>query len=581
MDERLHWQRNLTCMKSYSILYILFWLSTACFSQERYSIVIDEIMVDPSPGIGLPGNEWIELKNTSHAPINLKGWRIGDLTTETGPMENFLLEPDSFLIVCPASAKAAMAAFGPTLSASGFPTFDNEGDLIYLKNADGTTIHALRYTSAWYKNEMKKEGGWTLEMIDPHDACSGSENWNSSLNIAGGTPGRKNSNDNINGDESPPAFLNSFCINDTSVVIRFNEPVDSLTAANSHHYSIDAGLVVVNAKPLGPLFDEVELRLDNAMQSGMIYTIRANSIIDCSNNQIASANSIRTGIPVDILGGDLVINEILFDPRANGFDYVELFNNSKKIVDASNVYIANRNSAGQVSSIKTLSQWPIYIFPGDYFVITEDLISLQGQYLVAQTNNILILPSMPPFPDDAGSVVILNDQGNIVDEVTYTEDWHFKLIDDPQGVALERLDPSAPSNDPSNWHSAASTAGYGTPTYKNSQFIESSVVHAMIGISPVIFSPDNDGFADICTLQYQVKETGFVANVTIFDGLGRPVRNLVRNGILGLNGYWNWDGLNDKGLKLPIGPYIILTEMFNLEGKRERFKNVSVLSRKF
>ena len=41
---------------------------------QQYDIVIDELMPDPSPEVGLPDYEWIELKNTSSFPINLNGW---------------------------------------------------------------------------------------------------------------------------------------------------------------------------------------------------------------------------------------------------------------------------------------------------------------------------------------------------------------------------------------------------------------------------------------------------------------------------------------------------------------------------
>ena len=119
----------------------------------------------------------------------------------------------------------------------------------------------------------------------------------------------------------------------------------------------------------------------------------------------------------------------------------------------------------------------------------------------------------------------------------------------------------------------------GTPTYKNSQYKLQQSINATIEISPKVFSPDNDGRDDIATIQYQVTEPGFVANITIFDAAGRPVRNLVRNGTLGLKGYWNWDGLDDKGLKLPVGTYILFTEIFNLRGKKEKFKNTMVLAR--
>jgi hypothetical protein len=233
-----------------------------------------------------------------------------------------------------------------------------------------------------------------------------------------------------------------------------------------------------------------------------------------------------------------------------------------------------------VSSQRLLASSPVYIFPGDYFVATEDADNLALNYLVQNPDNVLVLPSLPSYSDDEGDVIILNFQGGIVDEVKYKDDWHFKLIDDAEGVSLERIDPDAVSQDESNWHSAASTAGYGTPTYKNSQYKLAQAINAAIEVTPKVFSPDNDGRDDIATIQYKMSEPGYVANITIFDAAGRPVRNLVRNGTLGLTGYWNWDGLDDKGLKLPVGTYILFTEIFNLQGKKDKFKNTVVLARK-
>jgi hypothetical protein len=153
------------------------------------------------------------------------------------------------------------------------------------------------------------------------------------------------------------------------------------------------------------------------------------------------------------------------------------------------------------------------------------------------------------------------------------------LIDNEDGVALERIDPDGTSQDPNNWHSAASSAGYGTPTYKNSQYKQPPGINATIEITPKVFSPDNDGRDDITTVQYKMADPGYAANVTIFDAAGRPVRNLVQNAILGSSGYWNWDGLDDKERKLPVGTYIVYTEIFNLQGKKQKFKNTVVLAR--
>jgi Flagellar hook capping protein len=365
-----------------------------------------------------------------------------------------------------------------------------------------------------------------------------------------------------------------------TIVAVFDEPVDSLQGATIGNYQIDGGLSVINAIAVAPLFNLTQLRLNSPLSSGTVYNLTVNNITDCKSNVIATANSARVGLPVEPSPSDVVINEILFDPKSNGSDYVEFYNASHKIVDASKLYAANRNNSNVISSIKQISSTPFYIFPGDYLVITEDLASLEMNYLVRNPGAVILLSSLPSYPDDKGDILLLNAQGDIVDEVKYSDDWHFKLIDNPEGVSLERIDPSASSQDAANWHSAASTAGYGTPTYRNSQYKQTQPIDASIGITPKIFSPDNDGHDDVATIQYKVTGSGYVANITIYDAQGRPVRYLVKNGILGSDGQWNWDGLDEKGNKLPVGTYIIYTEIFNLQAKKQQFKNTVVLARK-
>ena len=148
-------------------------------------------MADQTPQIGLPSNEWIELKNVSANPINLQNWRIGDATGQSGPMPNFVLQPDSFVIVCTGSAVAAMQVYGRVISVTSFPSLDNEGDQLFLKSNTGLTIHAVSYSLSWYQNAVKSDGGWTLEMIDTKNPCSGISNWKASTDTRGGSPGNK------------------------------------------------------------------------------------------------------------------------------------------------------------------------------------------------------------------------------------------------------------------------------------------------------------------------------------------------------------------------------------------------------
>src|SRR4030095_14859051 len=99
-------------MKAAKLEIVLLFIPFLVFSQNRYDVVIDEIMADPSPQIGLPNHEWIELKNTAAFPIDLLGWRVGDGGGQSGAMPAFSLLPDSFVIVCSNSAAAAMSGFG-------------------------------------------------------------------------------------------------------------------------------------------------------------------------------------------------------------------------------------------------------------------------------------------------------------------------------------------------------------------------------------------------------------------------------------------------------------------------------------
>jgi Lamin Tail Domain len=196
--------------------------STLTIAQNRFDVVIDEIMADPTPVVSLPNNEWIELKNISANPINLQSWRIGDASGQSGPMPNFILQPDSFVIVCTGSAVAALQAYGRVISVTSFPSLDNDGDQLFLKSNTGLTIHGVNYSSSWYQNAVKSDGGWTLEMIDTKNPCAGINNWKASTDIKGGSPGIKNSVDAINNDAVLPSVKNAFAPDNLNMIIVYD-----------------------------------------------------------------------------------------------------------------------------------------------------------------------------------------------------------------------------------------------------------------------------------------------------------------------------------------------------------------------
>ena len=110
----------------------------------------------------------------------------------------------------------------------------------------------------------------------------------------------------------------------------------------------------------------------------------------------------------------MVINEILFNPKSGGYDYIEFYNRSNKIFDANKLYVANRNSSGVISSAKLISTIPYYIFPGDYIVVTEDAVNLSFDYMVQNPDAVFVVSSLPSFPDDEGDVILLNSRAQLL-----------------------------------------------------------------------------------------------------------------------------------------------------------------------
>ena len=109
---------------------------------------------------------------------------------------------------------------------------------------------------------------------------------------------------------------------------------------------------------------------------------------------------------------------------------------------------------------------------------------------------------MPTYPNDSATVILLNVNNETIDRVHYDEDYHFDLLTNEDGKALERLSFEASSNSQDNWHTASEVVEWGTPGYINSQFVDPNAV-GDITIETTIFSPDNDGYQDVLIINYQ------------------------------------------------------------------------------
>jgi hypothetical protein len=489
-----------------------------------------------------------------------------------------LLQPDSFLVLCPRAYQAAYAAHGKTLGLSGFPSLDNGGDLLMLLTPEGRLMHAVSFDDSWYGNTLKAGGGWSLEMIDPRFPCMDRKNWTASRDPSGGSPGKTNSVNGEATDSDPPQFTRTYAKDSLTLMAVFDETLDSLVAANPARYELGPGSVrPLAARPVAPLYREVELLLPAPMELKKNYLLNISGLADCRGNTMVLKQEKKAALASALDAEGICINEILFDPVPGGSDYVELFNKGDAAIDVAQLYLGNRNAAGQPASLVPCADAPWILFPGEYLALTENPEQVMDRYTVASPGSLLQVKAMPSLPDDEGTILVTGRQGAVLDEFHYKDDFHFPLLTGREGVSLERISPLAPAQDRANWHSAASGTRYGTPTGRNAQYLEPGQARGEVEISPPIFSPDLDGRDDQLTVGYRFPGPGYVCSVIIFDAAGRPVRYLARNHLCGTSGLFRWNGLNEQNARLPPGMYYVLVEFFNLEGRRKQDRQAVAL----
>ncbi len=550
---------------------------------EKYDVLINEIFPDPTPQVGLPNAEFVELYNRSNKAINLKNWNLTKVGSTGATLSSYLLLPDSFIIITGTSAAADFAAYGYAMGVASFPALTNTGDQLLLKDSNGTLIHYVDYDDTWYHDNAKADGGWTLELIDAQNPCNGKENWRASMDATGGTPDRKNSVATNNPDTILPQLVRATLEDNNTLLLYFSEPVNNGTASLASNYVINNGVgSPLLALPVPFDYTTVRLEFGQDFSSGVLYSVKVSNLTDCSGNPIGMNDSARFAIADSAQPNDIVINEILFNPRTGGYDFVELYNRSSKVIDLKTLDIQEKD----ISDPQTiLEQAPVSVqsyllFPQEFVVLTENTENIQQNYLVENPNALLQVTSLPNYDDNQSICVLRNHNSNTIDSLAYDHNWHFALLDVEDGVSLERIDYNKPTQDKSNWHSAASTVGFATPTYRNSQFSETGIIDDEIKIEPEVFTPDNDGEKDFTYILYKFSEAGYVMNAKVYDTKGREIRTLAHSELLGSEGKLMWDGIDDDNQKARTGIYIVSIEIFNLQGKVKRFKKQVVLGAK-
>lgn len=543
---------------------------------EEADIIISEIMADPSPAVSLPENEYLELYNRTRYGFNLEKWTIVSGNRET-VLPGIELKAGSYLIICAPEDTSCFKQFGNVLGVKPFPSLTNAGSIITVTDSQGNLIHGVGYSQDMYGDNLKSGGGWSLEMIDTGYPFYSTGNWKASVSVTGGTPGSTNSVSEFNPDPDFAGILNVFPEDSATVTITFSETTGDL--------SCKSGMIFIDGQPVtstsgaDPLGSVYTVKPGTCLERGKIYRLEiSDDVMDFAGNR-AVRRDFSFGIPGNATLHQIEYNELLFNPLPDDVDYIELYNNSPVIADASALLLASVNEAGEVSVTKSVSEEHRCIIPYSFYVITTDPGKVASRYFSSDRDFIFRASSLPSMPDDKGHLLLLNRQLDIIDEVTYTENMHFELLQENEGVALEKIRHGALSTESENWHSASESSGFGTPGVENSSFLPGSDSGDIVTLSSARISPDNDGWEDILVIDMTFTGNGNVVSATVFNESGRLVKKIAENLFAGNKVTMVWDATGNDGNIVSRGIYIVLIKLYDDKGKKRSWKKVCTVLR--
>ena len=535
------------------------------------TVVINEIQYQPSSG----EPEWIELFNTGAEPADLNGWTVSDASVTTSHRLSAaprVVPPDGFVVVAADSLEFRSAWNGEIvilLQSDGFPSLNNSGDRVLLRDAQGRCMDSI-----WYQQSWGRGMGVSIERVDPLSRVQGPQNWGSCRDSAGATPGRMNSIvirelDLVAGILSqtsngfPESILLQARIHNAGrqtsgpFTLRIFDDLDR-DSVGAEAEIVVSGYVPAPISPKESLGVELTWARPSPGNHQMVA-----EIVWPEDQRPGNNTSIAT-IQVTIPRGALCINEIHASPIGGTAEYVEVVNSSAYAVPLTGCWITDRPASSGSVNRWPVSTAPRLLRPGELHVVAGDSTVVQwtggNPGVCAVVNNAGL-----GLNNDGDLVMLHGSDGSILDSVPYASSWHSPIISDPAGRSLEKYSPQLPGTGPHNWGTCVHPSG-GTPGWQNSILVAVLPQNATLTCAPDPFSPDGDGFQDVTVVRYQLPLRSALVRLRIFDIRGRCMRDLLNSDPAGISGEAVWDGYDNSRRPLRIGIYILHLEAIDAQG---------------
>ena len=255
--------------------------------------------------------------------------------------------------------------------------------------------------------------------------CGEIHNWRVSEDPTGGTPGRVNSVFQENPDRKGPGIDKVVATAKDTLKVLFSERLHPGLSADPI-IEIDNGMEYTNYHYNPLQYNILDIALSTILEPGRDYRITINGVKDCVKNPIVhEGNYFIFQLPDYPDSGDLFINEIMFNPKPLGVDWVEIINISDKFLFLNGIGIGTVEDHGNRTH-RVQSGFSV-IRPGDYAVLTLNSERVIADFPVSEAEKIIELQGFPILPDQAGDLFLTNRDNILLDYMEYQSSFHHPL----------------------------------------------------------------------------------------------------------------------------------------------------------
>ncbi|MBD0399759.1 hypothetical protein [Flammeovirga sp. EKP202] len=433
-------------------------------SVKKGDLILTEIFADPTPIIGLPNSEALELYNTSTDTLSLLGVDLL-IGSDTLTFDNEFIAPETYLVLVP-STKLEMWSEYPFVSGvNHWSALNNSGEIIKLLNAKNELlIDSVKFDLSTYKDKMKSEGGYSLERRDFFFDCDPFLNWAASEDEAGGTLGFENSIFEIIQDTISSKITNITVVDEHNMVISFDKSLYMFSTESTIQYSVDNVSKYVDKWCFVDNFN-LKVLVNEDLPKGVLVTMIVDNFQDCFNNTLFS-EKIDFVIKPKINYQQLLITELMIDHspinKMPDSEYIEVYNNSDLWLNLDKCIMLIDGDSVELSD-----NW---ILPRNYAVLVPNA---NRHLFDTLTVEVIGVSNWETLLNDQGKVVLVNDENEIIHSVSYSLDYYHDQNKKDGGWSIEMRDVKSPCVGLENWQASEDENG-GTAGYKNS--IEETVI---------------------------------------------------------------------------------------------------------